>query len=221
MATPKSQRIGILIILVVTVIGTVGSFAVMILDTQNQQVESQRLQEVYAQYQSDTEAYQAQLDAQAGELSARYYPTFSKFASRPAKFDIASVEELKTTDLLVGSGEEITETTPFAAYYIGWNPDGTIFDQSIADGALGAPLYDNVGLNNGLAGAGLIEGWKTGLVGMKIGGVRELTIPSDLAYGESGQGDDIPPNTPLKFIVMAVAPPETIAAPEIPQELYQ
>lgn len=216
MATPKSQRIGILIILVVTVIGTVGSFAVMILDTQNQQVESKKLQDVYAQYQADSEAYQAKLDAQAVELSAKYYPTFSKFASRPAKFDIDSVDELTKTDLLVGTGEEVNDTTLFSAYYIGWNPDGKIFDQSIADGALKSPLAVN-----GLGVAGLIEGWKTGLIGMKIGGVRELAIPSDLAYGETGQGDDIPPNTPLKFIVMAIEQPETIAAPEIPQELYQ
>lgn len=221
MATPKSKRIGIMIILVVMVVGTVGSFAVMILDTQNQQTENQQLQGVYEQYQTDSEAYQAKLDAQAAKLSETYYPIVSKFASRPSAFAIDSVKELKTTDLIVGDGDEITDTTPFAAYYIGWNPDGKIFDQSISDGALIAPLYDSVGLNSGLSNAGLIEGWITGLVGMKIGGVRELAIPSDLAYGEAGQGDDIPPNTPLKFIVMAIAPPETIAAPEIPQELLQ
>lgn len=216
MATPKSTRIGILVIAVVMVVGTVGSFAVMILDTQNQRAEDEALQVVYAKYQADSEAYQAKLDAQAQELSDKYYPIFKKYESRPAPFDIDSVNELKKTDLLVGSGKKITDTTAFAAYYIGWNPDGKVFDQSVAGGSLDSPISVD-----GLAQASLIEGWKTGLVGMNIGGVRELAIPSDLAYGESGQGNDIPPNTPLKFIVMAVSQPEPIDPPTIPNELLQ
>ena len=50
---------------------------------------------------------------------------------------------------------------------------------------------------------------------MRLGGVRELTIPSDKAYGEKGQGNDIPANTPLKFIVMAVPKPVTIDTSEL------
>lgn len=216
MATPKNQRIGILIILVVMVVGTVGSFAVMILDTQNQQVSNQEAQDAYAQYQADSEAYQAKLDAQAVELSKQYYPIFKQYESRPAKYEIDSVTELKKTDLLVGTGETITDSTVFAAYYIGWNPDGKVFDQSIAGNGLTNPLDVN-----GLKNAGLIEGWKQGMIGMKIGGVREIAIPSDLAYGEPGRGDDIPPNTPLKFVVMAVPQPEAIPEPEIPPILLQ
>ena len=60
----------------------------------------------------------------------------------------------------------------------------------------------------------MIGGWKKGIVGMKIGGVRELTIPSAQAYGEEGSGDDIPANTPLKFVVLAVP---SISEPEMPQ----
>jgi hypothetical protein len=56
---------------------------------------------------------------------------------------------------------------------------------------------------------------------MKIGGVREITLPSDKAYGEQGSGDSIPPNTPLKFIVMAIPLPEQIPQPEVPASLYQ
>jgi FKBP-type peptidyl-prolyl cis-trans isomerase FkpA len=67
----------------------------------------------------------------------------------------------------------------------------------------------------------LIQGWKEGMKGMKIGGIREITIPSDKAYGESGQGDDIPANTPLKFVVMAIPAPAAIEQPEVPAALYQ
>lgn len=216
MATPKRQRIGILIILVVLVIGTIGSFAVLILQTQNTQQVDVAQQEAIQQYQQDQAEYQAKLDEQAAELSKEYYPIFSEYADVPAKFSIDSVTKLTTKDLRTGTGETINGSTQFAAYYIGWNPDGKVFDQSIADGALKSPIPVA-----GLANAGLIQGWKEGLLGMKIGGVRELSIPSDLAYGEAGQGDDIPPNTPLKFVVMAIELPEQIPTPQIPTELLQ
>lgn len=216
MATPKSQRIAIMIILVVTVIGTLGSFAVMILNTRNTQSESQSQQDALAQYQSDSEAYQEKIDAQGVVLSKQYYSAFKKYADTPAKFAIDSVNKLVKKDLKVGTGEKITGTTKFAAYYIGWNPEGKIFDQSIADGALKSPLPVD-----GLESASLIEGWKEGMIGMKIGGVRQLSIPSDLAYGEAGAGDDIPPNTPIKFVVMAIPKPEEIPKPEIPSALLQ
>ena len=51
---------------------------------------------------------------------------------------------------------------------------------------------------------------------MKIGGVRELTIPADKAYGDKAQGDKIPANSPLKFVVMAIEKPADIPEPEMP-----
>lgn len=71
-----------------------------------------------------------------------------------------------------------------AMYYIGWNPDGIkIFDQSIDGETLKSPLsLDGVGVSD------VIVGWK-GLLGMKVGGVRELTIPSDMAYGATARSE--------------------------------
>jgi FKBP-type peptidyl-prolyl cis-trans isomerase len=52
---------------------------------------------------------------------------------------------------------------------------------------------------------GVITGWSEGVQGMRIGGVRELTIPASKAYGETGSpSKSIAPNTPLKFIVMLI-----------------
>lgn len=219
MATTKVQRYGILTILVATVIGTIGSFAVMILGTENQAKESAKQQKIMTDYQNSYKVYQDKITAQGDELSKQYYGTFSPYASQVATFDRDSVKSLSTEDIVVGDGEEITGTTKFAAYYIGWNPKGKVFDGSIDDAnkKLKAPLSVATGLDT----ASLIAGWKEGMKGMKINGVRVITIPSDKAYGDQDKGNDIPPNTPLKFVVMAIPAPAEIAQPEIPKELLQ
>ena len=111
MATTKGQRIGIAIILAVTVIGTIGGFAVMILASKNQAVAQAAFQAATTKYQNETNAYQAQVTAQSDALSATYYANFLQYKSRVASFDIHSVTTLSTEDLLVGTGEEITGTT--------------------------------------------------------------------------------------------------------------
>lgn len=210
MATTKTQRWVIIVILAIMVAGTLGSFAVMILSSENYKKNQAEVQRAYEAYQQKQQQYQTKVNAQTKELSDKYYPIISQYSDRVAAFDRDSVTSLQTEDLLVGDGEEIKDDTKFAAYYIGWNPKGKVFDQSIDGEALKAPLSIEQGLSN----ASVITGWKEGLRGMRIGGVREITIPSDKAYGESGQGDDIPANTPLKFIVMAVSLPATIEAPD-------
>ena len=211
MAATKGQRIGIWIIAAFMAIGTIGSFAIIVLANSNDQKDQARLNQLTAEYQKETKAYEAKVAAQATELSSQYYETFNKFSSRPSTFDKASITSLTSEDLVVGTGEDITAESTFTAYYIGWTPDGNIFDSSISEGALKAPIT--------AAPGGVIKGWTEGVAGMKVGGVRELSIPSELAYGESGQGDSIPANTPLKFVVMIIPTPETIEQPEMPQEL--
>lgn len=217
MATSNAQRWGIIAILVVTVVGTLGSFAVLGLATKNDASDAAERQKAVESYQASYEAYQARLNEQAKELSATHYGTFQPYSSRVSAFDRDSVKELGVNDLVVGEGEEITGTTTFAAYYIGWNPKGKVFDGSIEGESLKSPLP----VDTGLDAASLIEGWKEGMKGMRIGGVREITIPSDKAYGEQGSGDDIPPNTPIRFVVMAIESPAPVAEPEVPAELLQ
>lgn len=211
MATSTAQRTGIWIIAIVLTIGTLAGFVAMILAPQNEAADSQRTQTALAEYQKANDEYQTKVQAQADELSKKYFATFSQYGSRPAAFDAASVKEVSTTDIVVGDGEEIKEGTSYSAYYIGWNPTGKVFDQSIDGEKLKAPIE----------GGNLIPGWNEGVIGMKVGGVRELTIPSSKAYGETGSGEDIPANTPIKFIVMIIPKPETIQQPEVPKELMQ
>ncbi|HTJ73031.1 MAG TPA: FKBP-type peptidyl-prolyl cis-trans isomerase [Verrucomicrobiae bacterium] len=211
MATPKSQRIGIWIIAIVMVIGTIGSFAVMVLASKNDTADKAKIQELSAQYQKDYKVYQDKVDAQAKKLSGKYYSDFNKYSNKPAKFNKSNVTTLKKEDLKEGSGEKLTQKSTFTAYYIGWTPDGKVFDSSISGGALKAPLNVKPG--------GVITGWTEGVDGMKVGGVRELTIPADKGYGSTGSGDKIPANSPLKFVIMVIPTPDAIAEPAVPQEL--
>jgi len=211
MATPKSQRIGIWVIAIVMLIGTIGSFAVMILGSQNSGTDQARVKQLTEQYQKEYTAYQAKVDAQASELSAKYFAEFNQYASRPATFDRDSVKELVKNDLKVGDGDTLGKDATFTAYYIGWGPNGKVFDSSLDGDKLKAPITASPG--------GVITGWISGAEGMKIGGIREITIPSDDAYGEKGSGESIPPNTPLKFIMMVIPALEAIPQPEMPKEL--
>lgn len=196
MATPKSQQIGIWIIAIVMVIGTMGSFLAMILSTQNKATDQSALQKAYT-------TYQLNLANQTKQLSDKYYPIFSQYSTIPTEFNADSVKTLTKNDLKIGDGEEITSKAEYSAYFIGWNPKGKIFQQSIVNNALDAPLL----------GGGMIQGWNEGVIGMKMGGIRELSIPSKMAYDNVARSEDIPANTPLKFIVMVIP-----KVPDIPKD---
>lgn len=102
-----------------------------------------------------------------------------------------TVTELRIEDLKVGTGAVAQAGATLAMHYTGTLMDGKKFDSSLDHGA---PFKF-------LLGAGqVIQGWDQGIVGMKVGGKRKLTIPANLAYGERGAGP-IPPNSPLIFEV--------------------
>jgi FKBP-type peptidyl-prolyl cis-trans isomerase len=214
MATQKAQRIGIWIIAIVLTVGTLASFVAIILAPKNEASDQAKLASLSAQYQTAQDEYQKKVDIQAAQLSKKYFDEFNKYTSRVSAFDKASATKLSKEDLKVGDGAVIDANSTFSAYYHGWGPEGKVYSgsSSIESGKLSAPLSVSPG--------SVIEGWTEGVVGMKVGGIRELTIPSDKAYKDTGKGD-IAPNTPLKFIIMIIPTPETIPQPEVPPELLK
>ncbi len=97
---------------------------------------------------------------------------------------------LQIEDKKIGDGAEVKSGDTVVVNYRGWLDDGKEFDSSLKPGR--DPFSFKVG-------AGMvIKGWDEGLVGMKIGGKRELTIPSKLGYGSRGQGP-IPADSTLHF----------------------
>ncbi|MBM3209840.1 hypothetical protein FJZ39_00650 [Candidatus Saccharibacteria bacterium] len=212
MATSTAQRVGIWVITGALVLGTLGGFLAMILVPRNQAADQAEITRISNEYQKEYEVYNQRMQAQADELSTRYYDEFSPYQSRVSSFNKDEVAELATEDLKIGeTGEALTEESTFTAYYLGWTPDGNVFDGSIEGEKLTSPITVQPGM--------VISGWTEGVVGMKVGGVRELTIPADKAYGDQGSGDTIPANTPLKFVIMIIESPEVIEQPQIPQEL--
>jgi len=106
------------------------------------------------------------------------------------------VTKLKIEDLVVGNGAAAKNGDTLSVNYTGWLENGTKFDSSLDSGQ---PIEFVLGQGR------VIAGWEQGLLGMKVGGKRRLTIPPDLAYGASGAGDTIPPNAALIFEVELLA----------------
>lgn len=96
-------------------------------------------------------------------------------------------------DLVEGTGARANRTSLVWIYYVGWLPDGTVFDGQLQ----GDPFQFR--LNEGE----VIRGWNEGIAGMRIGGRRKLVIRPGLAYGSRQQGD-VPPGATLVFEVQLV-----------------
>jgi len=108
---------------------------------------------------------------------------------------VSNVTELQIIDLTEGTGNEVPQNATITAHYTGaLCKDGTIF-QSSHD--FGQPV--TFGLNQ------VIKGWTNGVPGMKVGGVRRLIIPSEMAYGSVRAAANIPPNSDLVFDIELIA----------------
>ena len=106
--------------------------------------------------------------------------------------DVAPAD-LVIEDLALGEGPEAKAGDSISAHYVGVShATGEEFD---ASWNRGSPLEFRLGVGQ------VIKGWDVGIVGMKVGGRRKLTIPPDLAYGDRGAGGAIKPGETLIFVV--------------------
>ena len=110
------------------------------------------------------------------------------------------VSNLKTNDIVVGTGAQAVKGATLTLHYTGWlyvdGRRGKKFDSSLDSGQ---PFTFKLGAGE------VIEGWDRGIEGMRVGGKRELIIPPGLGYGERGAPPDIPPNSALNFEVQLLA----------------
>ncbi len=104
-------------------------------------------------------------------------------------------EGLYYADRVVGTGEEARLNSRVTLHYMGWYPDGKLFESS----GEGGPVEFTMGEDR------VIRGWELGIRGMRAGGRRILVIPPELAYGRRGIRGQVPGNATLVFEVQLVA----------------
>jgi peptidylprolyl isomerase len=142
-----------------------------------------------------------------GPIFSSPAPTNASAAAAPSGANVETDKEtgkpvvttpsgLKYVDLVVGKGPEVKTGDYILVNYEGKLIDGAKFDSSYDRGQ---PYALHLGVSD------VIKGWTEGLPGMKVGGTRKLIIPPNLAYGNQGFQDVIPPNATLIFKVELVS----------------
>lgn len=109
---------------------------------------------------------------------------------------VSTPSGLQYEDLKVGNGDSPRAGQTVVVHYTGWLTDGSKFDSSF-DRA--QPFEFRIGQGQ------VIKGWDEGVMSMKVGGKRKLTIPANLGYGARGAGGVIPPDATLIFEVDLLA----------------
>ena len=198
----------ILIVLVIVAAAVTGY--VLVQDAKTNMDSSQEIVKVPAKVSLETkssaQATKANMDSASQEST-------NPVSSQPAEAQPASSEpasaanptnsndkkmklEIKTTQ--AGSGDRTVKSgDTISVQYTGKLTDGTVFDATSKHG--GTPFDFTIGQGQ------VIKGWDQGLLGMKVGEKRTITIPADLGYGATGAGSSIPPNSTLSFDVELVS----------------
>ena len=109
-----------------------------------------------------------------------------------------SVAELERVDIEVGTGETVNPGATITAHYTGALVKNGIIFQSSHD--FGDAI--TFGLTQ------VIKGWTDGVPGMKVGGMRRLIIPAEMAYGSASPASNIPANSDLVFDIELIAIPD-------------
>ena len=119
-------------------------------------------------------------------------PSHAEEKGAAAAKTVTTASGLKYVDVKVGTGAAPVKGKMVKVHYTGTLENGKKFDSSVDRNQ---PFSFAIGVGQ------VIQGWDEGVMGMKVGGKRKLTIPSKLGYGERGAGGVIPPNATLLFDV--------------------
>lgn len=204
--TSPKQRFFIILIAVVMLGSIIASYVAIVMNGSKSSSGDTSSSIDEAKIMAYEDAYNAQLE-KFSEATKDDFNKFIEYKSRIKAYNetSANASGVEINDLVKGNGKKIVDDdNDYLAYYVGWCADETIFDSSFNDNnnpTAFAKILD--------ASLGMIEGWVIGVDGMRMGGIREITIPGELAYGDKMEicGGY---NKPLKFMVMAVANEEPL-----------
>ncbi len=205
--TSWKQRVIVSVIAFLMLFSTVAVYVLIVLSSEKKEKSSTAISEELKKMQPELRAKEATLNSATKTLSDKYYANFLKYKEKVKSYNATSVASagLKTNDLVAGDGEVISNKSSYYSYYIGWCADESVFDSSFNNWKKPTALKSPIPYNNGESK--FIAGWEEGVLGMKVGGVREINIPGELAYGNTREicGGK---NSPLKYIVMIINPDE-------------
>ena len=149
-------------------------------------------EEVLTTLKAYDEKMQEVAQAAAIEKAEKATEESKKFLEDNAKLEgvIVTDSGLQYSVITAASGEKPTATDTVTVHYVGTLTDGTVFDSSVERGSPATFPLDRV-----------IPGWTEGVQLMSVGEKYKFVIPSDLAYGDQGAGDQIPAGATLVFEV--------------------
>ena len=197
--TSVGQRVAIGLIAFLMLGSIIASYAAIIANnSKSSDSSSSKLSDERMKYYEDKYAKAA---SNFKEVSKSDYETFSQYLSDVKAYNETSANEsgVQAHDLLKGTGRTLGEKDgDYLAYYVGWCADETIFSSSLDNDKNPSSFVGALDVSQGV-----IEGWYYGMEGARLGGVREITVPGNLAYANQKEvcGGY---NKPLKFLVMAV-----------------
>ena len=204
--TSWKQRIIIIIIALILFFSTIAMYVGLMLSAAkpSQTTQSSKTNPAVTKI---ARQYSQKMQELRNNLSQEYLNVLSNYKSEVKAFNAAKATKngLQTKGLKTGTGPQITKGfIKYLSFYIGFCPSGKVFDSSFDSfekpSSLKSPLYNQ----------SLIEGWNRGVTGMKLGGARLITVPSELAYkGKTKLCDDA--NDPLRFVVLTIQPIQTQA----------
>lgn len=202
--TSWKQRLAIVTIAVLLLGITVATYIGLVISnnaSKSGSSDTSKTDEIYQRYTAKSD----ELNTLASSIATNYFDEFKGYKSNVKSYNEESANSsgLQTEDIKVGDGAEVTEEwKDYFAYYIGYCADESVFDSSFDSYESPTTLKSPISGNQSL-----IAGWSQGVIGMKVGGVRQITMPGELAYGETREicGGT---NKPLRFIIMAIEPGE-------------
>lgn len=212
--TTTKQRIIIILVAILLLGSTILTYMFIVMSGSGQRSSAERISELEDEYT----AKQAEIDELAKTVGEKHFSDLKGYMKQVKSYNAATAnsEKLKIEDLKVGTGRELGEgDSDYMAYYIGWCPDGSLLDSSFTYAEDDTDKTTPIALKTPLiAPSSLIEGWTQGVVGMKLGGVRQISMPGEMAYGDTA-GDKYcgMTNAPLKYVVMALDIDDTLRQP--------
>lgn len=202
--TSPKQRFFIILIAVIMLGSIIASYIAIVINGNKSNTDANGeagkiSEEKTAEYQADYEEKLAEFE----EATKSDFNELVKYKSEVKAYNeaTANTNGVQSRDLKEGNGRELADDdSNYMAYYIGVCADGSIFESSF-DNSDNPTRISEYGLLD-LSQMSLIEGWYMGMADAKIGGVREITVPGELAYGDSKEicGGT---NKPLKFIILS------------------